>query len=197
MDINEPEISNKTDKRNELVQRAFSLFYEHGFHATGVDTILAGTGISKRTLYKYFGSKEDLIVSAIQYYHKTNFQSIEKYIEESGAATAKEKILALFDFFIDRVDGGDLRGCLAVNASVEYAYTVPEIASSCLEYGKAIESLLKTFIAEAEFNNAESVAQQIGILFTGAVQHCKLTGNSKPAIVAKEAASMIVDNALA
>lgn len=193
MDISTPEISNKTDKRNELIQRAFALFYEHGFHATGVDTILSGTGISKRTLYKYFSSKEDLIVAALQYYHQTNFQAIEKYVGKTVVATAKEKILLLFDFLAERVGGGDFRGCLAINANAEYAQTVPDISASSKAYSDAIEKLIRTFLSEAGLKDTESVSKQIGIIFTGAVEHCKLTCNPQPAYIAKDIVRMILN----
>src|SRR5271154_468191 len=42
------------DKKLEIVRYAFDRFYEGGFHATGMEAALAGSGISKRTLYKYF-----------------------------------------------------------------------------------------------------------------------------------------------
>ena len=48
-------------KKLEIVKYAFDRFYEAGFHATGMEAALVGSGISKRTLYKYFPSKEDLI----------------------------------------------------------------------------------------------------------------------------------------
>lgn len=192
MDISTPEVSNKTDKRNELIQRAFSLFYEQGFHATGVDTVLSGTGISKRTLYKYFSSKEELIVSAIQYYHQTNLQLIDKFIAESGASSPQEKILALFDFLAERVNRGDFRGCLVINAKAEYAQTVPDISSSCKGYTDAIEGLLQVFLLETGLKNTPAISKQIGILFSGSVEHCKLVGNAQPVFLAKEVVGMIL-----
>jgi AcrR family transcriptional regulator len=51
------------DKRLEIVKWVFDRFYEGGFYVTGIDTAMAGSGISKRTLYKYFPSKEQLIAA--------------------------------------------------------------------------------------------------------------------------------------
>ena len=55
-------------KRLEIVKFAFDRFYDGGFHATGMEAAMAGSGISKRTLYKYFPSKEDLIEAVLRLY---------------------------------------------------------------------------------------------------------------------------------
>ncbi len=59
-----------------MISAAYSLFYKNGFHATGVDAIMEKAGISKRTLYKYFASKEALIVASIEYYHQLRYKNI-------------------------------------------------------------------------------------------------------------------------
>lgn len=38
-------------RREHLIDTAMVLFAEHGFHATGIDTILEKAGVSKKTLY--------------------------------------------------------------------------------------------------------------------------------------------------
>ncbi len=44
-------------KKLEIVKYAFDRFHDGGFHATGMEAALAGSGISKRTIYKYFPQK--------------------------------------------------------------------------------------------------------------------------------------------
>jgi AcrR family transcriptional regulator len=53
----------ETDMRNRILETADRLFYRQGIRAIGVDTIAAETGISKRTLYNYFPSKDELIIA--------------------------------------------------------------------------------------------------------------------------------------
>ena len=52
-------------KKQDIIRLAYDVFYKHGFHATGVDKLLNDSGISKRTMYKYFRSKEELIAATI------------------------------------------------------------------------------------------------------------------------------------
>jgi AcrR family transcriptional regulator len=53
-------------RRDHLVETALELFDRHGFHATGIDRILADAGVAKVTLYKHFSSKDDLILAVLR-----------------------------------------------------------------------------------------------------------------------------------
>ena len=53
-------------KRDHLLAVAQRMFCETGFHAVSVDAILAEAGVARMTLYKNFGSKEDLIVATLK-----------------------------------------------------------------------------------------------------------------------------------
>ena len=55
-----------SSKRDQLIDTALTLFYRDGFHATGIDRILAESGVAKMTLYKHFKSKDELIEAALQ-----------------------------------------------------------------------------------------------------------------------------------
>jgi AcrR family transcriptional regulator len=50
------------------VEAAFKLFTENGFYATGVDLIMHESKVSKRTMYVYFPTKNDLIVAVLEFY---------------------------------------------------------------------------------------------------------------------------------
>jgi AcrR family transcriptional regulator len=51
--------------RDDVVRRAWALFVEHGIEATTVDQIAAAAGMSRRTLFRYFPSKDDLVLARI------------------------------------------------------------------------------------------------------------------------------------
>ena len=52
-------------KKEKILAVASELFFEHGFHATGIDTIVAQSGITKKTLYYHFPSKAELILAKV------------------------------------------------------------------------------------------------------------------------------------
>jgi len=59
-----------SNKRDQLLSTAEDLFYRDGYHATGIDRILAESGVAKMTLYKHFKSKDELIVAVLDARHE-------------------------------------------------------------------------------------------------------------------------------
>ena len=62
--------------REKILTTATDLFHTRGINSTGVDTIVAVAGTTKMTLYKYFHTKEDLILEVLQ----TSQQSFENWL---------------------------------------------------------------------------------------------------------------------
>ncbi|MCZ6886228.1 MAG: TetR/AcrR family transcriptional regulator, partial [Alphaproteobacteria bacterium] len=54
-----------SSKRDHLIETALGLFCRDGFHATGIDKILAASGCAKMTLYNHFTSKDELILAVL------------------------------------------------------------------------------------------------------------------------------------
>jgi AcrR family transcriptional regulator len=52
--------------RAEVVETAFRLFAEQGFEHTTVDQIAAAAGLSRTTFFRYFGTKEDVVLSHLE-----------------------------------------------------------------------------------------------------------------------------------
>ena len=52
--------------RERILETAYDLFSRQGTRAVGVDTIIAGSGVAKMTLYRNFASKDDLIVAFLE-----------------------------------------------------------------------------------------------------------------------------------
>lgn len=181
----------RSTKRDEIIKSAYEIFYKNGFHATGVDAIVDGTGISKRTLYKHFTSKEGLILATVNYYHQITYRAISDYIEKSPSDNPVDKALMIFDFLADLVDAGNLEGCFAMNAKTEYSNKAMEIESACDGHVIALRELIEKYLSEAKIAQSESLAMQIIMLFEGAILRNKATKNSLPTQLAKSAAKSI------
>ncbi len=59
-------MSHNPDNRARLLDRALELFAAHGYDAIGVQEICQAAGVTKPTLYHYFGSKRGLLESLVQ-----------------------------------------------------------------------------------------------------------------------------------
>src|SRR5437762_13061560 len=98
------------EMRERILKTADRLFYRRGIRAVGVDTIAAEIGISKRTLYNYFPSKDALIVA---------YLSRRLRPTESADVPPAEQILGDFDRLERAFARPGFRGCPFVNAVAE------------------------------------------------------------------------------
>src|SRR5260221_10847292 len=93
-----------------ILAAADKLFYQQGIRAVGVDAIVAEAGVSKRTLYNYYATKDDLIAA----YLIGRF----KHIAPSDAPP-RQQILGYFDYLERAFARPDFRGFPYVNAVAE------------------------------------------------------------------------------
>lgn len=58
-------LDTKSRPRDRIIATARELFRKHGIRGVGVDTIAEAAGTNKMTLYRHFGSKDELIVACL------------------------------------------------------------------------------------------------------------------------------------
>src|SRR6267378_3738061 len=100
----------KEAMQERILDTAGRLFYGQGIRAVGVDTVAAEIGISKRTLYNHFPSKDALIAA----YLARRFTPLPP-----SAKPPVEQILGIFDRLERTFPSKDFRGCPFVNAVAE------------------------------------------------------------------------------
>lgn len=184
--------SGSSAKRDDIVQHAYEIFYREGFHAAGVDLVLKGSGISKRTLYKHFSSKEALIQAALEHYHQTAYENISGYLEKKPSLNATEKILRLFDWLEEVIKSGDKNGCFSMNAASEYANRNAAIEKTCAAYLSAFENLVTGLCKQANSPDPKTLARQMVILFRGAIANTQVEKNTASIKAAKTAAKVLL-----
>ncbi|WCL53967.1 TetR/AcrR family transcriptional regulator [Gimibacter soli] len=179
-------------KRDEIVRSAFNAFYTRGFLATPVDAVLADTGISKRTLYKYFRTKEALVEAAVDYYSRAALEGIGAEIEKR-ATDPKGRILAMFDIKSEAIAAGDFSGCFAINARLEYDGKEPGIEAACDSFFAELEAVIIGLCTEGGAVDPAALARQIVVLLEGAIVYGRFRRDPTVAIAAREAARALLD----
>lgn len=179
-------------KRDEIVRSAFNTFYQKGFLATPVDAVLADTGISKRTLYKYFRTKEELVEAAVTYYRHAALASIADEIERR-ADDPRGRILAMFDIKSEAIAAGDFFGCFAINARLEYDGKEPGIEAACDGFFEDLEAVITDLCAEDGAADPAALARQIVVLLEGAIVYGRFRRDPTVALAAREAARALLD----
>ncbi len=180
----------------QIVQWAFDRFYEEGFHVTGIDSVLAGSGISKRTFHKYFSSKEELIEAVLEYYSAgIGCQLFDPII--SASDDPRQQIVAFFDILKVAIDQTPVRGCLGIRAAQEYLGKHENIAELGRNAALGVERRFIKICEQAHFGEPDKLGKEINILFQGALLLSQVHGNSSPFVSAKSAVAALLEKAAA
>ncbi|ARX81776.1 TetR/AcrR family transcriptional regulator [Streptomyces alboflavus] len=106
-----------TPGARKVLEAAGRLFYERGIHAVGVDLIAAEAGVTKKTLYDRFGSKDQIVVEYLADRDERWRAFLAGYLERSRSP--RSRALAVFDASRDWAERSLPRGCSMINAHAE------------------------------------------------------------------------------
>ena len=178
--------------RDRLLDAASELFYEHGVHTVGIDTIIERAAVAKATLYSAFGSKEELVRAYLEARHASRRATV--LAEMASHDDPRGKLLALFDVLVTTVKQQEFRGCAFANASAESG---PNSAAAEVTR-KARAWLLGVMAEQATALGAvepAGLARQLTLLYDGALAQSRLDRGPAAATTAKAAAQELIDAA--
>jgi AcrR family transcriptional regulator len=107
-----------TDARQRILETASQLFYQQGIRAVGVDTIIAQSEVAKTTLYRYFPSKDDLVVAYLEDRNQRFWTMLEDVVQRSSSP--KQQLLALLTWLDGLLASDDSYGCPFLMVATEF-----------------------------------------------------------------------------
>ena len=152
-------------KRDVLLDTAERLFYAEGFHATGVDRVVAEAGVARMTLYNHFPSKEALIEAVLDRLYGRYLDDLRAAI---GAATPGEAVMALAEAHCRWLETTANRGCIVIRAIGEFEQHHPAIA----DQGRRLKRELLVVIRDALSRDGavadSGLAERVLVILEGA-----------------------------
>ena len=184
--ISAPEPTPLTPGATKVLDAATRLFYTRGIASVGVDTIAAASGVTKRTLYDRFGSKDALVVAYLQ---RRDTAWWERWEERIAAASAL-RALTVFDTYAEDADPSG-QGCAFLNAAAELPPGHPgwEVIRS---HKTRVAGRLRELVAADLGRPAPDVAEHVFLLVEGAIAHQRLDGDSHRLGRAQELAAALM-----
>ena len=187
-------------RRDELVDTALRLFYKQGFNATGIDKILSESGVAKMTLYKHFGSKDELILAALTR-RDEQFRDWLTNAMETASPDPRAQLLSLFDALEKWFRGQAFKdlgfaGCAFINASGEFTDPDHPAHRIAKQHKQEIVDYLAKLCTKAGATDPETLAEQLALLKEGAIVTAHVRGMTESARVAKTIATGLLDAAL-
>ncbi len=164
--------------RDRIIHAARDLFRKHGVRGVGVDTIAEAAGTNKMTLYRHFGSKDDLLVACLRDAER-EAEAAWREIEADHPDDPLARIYAWVRCGAECVLG-DGRGCDMANAAVELAECDHPARHVIEEFKRAHRNRLAALCAEAGIPEAEMLADALCLLIEGARVSRQIVGAEGP-----------------
>lgn len=168
------------EKRQHILEAAYTLFKRDGFHATGIDRIIAEADIAKMTMYRHFPSKDGLIVEVLNWRTDRFNRQLER-LSETGM-TPDEKIMAIFDWHERWFDSPDFHGCLFQHALAEFGGRDHVVFKAVMRQKHDLQDRIRATLAQTmPEDRAPHLATTLFMLIEGATMLAQM-GQGRAAI---------------
>lgn len=153
--------------RERIVAAASKLFYGQGVRAVSVDAVAEKAGLTKRTFYYHFASKDDLIAAYLERRDQPNLGLFRHWFTESDGDLA-DKVAAIFHTLGQAARRPAWKGCGFLRTAAELADMPGHPAIRIgIAHKKRFEDWLKGVFEAGGIRDAELLARQILLLLDG------------------------------
>jgi AcrR family transcriptional regulator len=159
--------------RDRILVTAHELFYRDGIRATGIDRIIAESGVAKLTFYRHFPSKDDLVRSFLAYRHERWMAWFVDALGRNGAkpgAGLAPLAAAMAEWFADPA----FRGCAFINAVAEVGGSLPDSAAIAQKHKQEMEQVIADLLPAGPARASQ--AQAAALAVDGAIVRAQMSG---------------------
>lgn len=183
------------ETREHILAVASDLFYWHGIRATSVDRIAAEARVAPPTMYRLFGSKDDLVVA----YLRRNDEGYRAWFLQATAPHPdgpRTRILTLFEALVEQVQPDRCRGCPYLMALAEHPDRESEAHSVAVATKAWVRAQFGDLVDELRaVADREVLADQLALLMEGVYASAQALGVDGPARRAVSTAATLIDAA--
>jgi len=178
--------------RERIIQAAADLFYGEGIRGASMDTIAAKAGVTKRTLYYHFRSKDDLVAAYLDARDEPTLARFAGWLD-AAKGTFAQQLIGIFEKLAHVAKDAKWKGCGFLRAAAELAsspgHPALKIGSA---HKKKFEAWLEDCITAEGLDNAALRARQVMILMDGAVAQLPIHHDPSYAVAAGQAAATLL-----
>jgi len=179
--------------RGRILEAAGRLFYRDGVRPVAMDAVAETAGITKRTLYYHFDSKDDLVVAYLRDIGERLDASLTRAMSRRGP-DPMSRLAGLFEDMEARFAREEFRGCPFVNVAAELAESAPARAEAAA-YKERMRAWFEGLARELGVRDPVALSEQLTILLDGAIATWLVRRDPRAAARAREAALVLVRSA--
>lgn len=180
--------------REHILDAAEELFYRRGIHATGVDKVVVEAGVAPTTMYRLFGSKDELVAAYVDRF-AVGYQAWIESITSAAHLPPRARILGLFDALTDVTRADGFRGCPFLMVLAEY----PDPHSAAHRSAQAVKAWVRAALHELTRQlpshtpeAADTLADHLALVVEGVYASTAALGSDGPAGQARAHVSLLI-----
>lgn len=170
-------ISNET--RDIILDVAEKLIYKSGIAATGMDLLVKTAGVSRKSIYRYFANKDDLIVAALKRRDERWMHWFSTEVDK--APNPRARLLNLFTVLRGWFDSEGFRGCAFINTSGETGDPSDPVRQVAKLHKQKLLDYVTRLCVEQGAEDPDALARQLLILIDGAITVALVMGDPRAA----------------
>jgi AcrR family transcriptional regulator len=163
----QPGVHGRPDVRDKILETASKLFYERGVRAVGVDLVVEKADVAKTSLYRHFGTKDDLIAAFLEREDR-DFWGTWDRVAEQHADDAEAELAAHFGWIGERVGRPNYRGCPQINVAAEFPEAGHPARKVAEAHKRDMRRRLKGIAERLHAASPDELAGQLAVLINGA-----------------------------
>lgn len=180
--------------RERILDTASRLFYERGVRAVGVDLVVLEAAVAKTSLYRYFPTKDDLIVAFLER------EDLEFWAQWDGVAMqfpddAAGELDAHMRWIGERLGRSNYRGCPQINVAAEFAEQDHPARQVARRHMQALRGRLLDIAKRLGVPRPKQLAAQLAVLMNGAFVSSGLLGADEATGVLRSALKALLAGA--
>lgn len=180
------------ETRERILKGAYALFYREGFERTGVDAVASAAGVTKRTLYNHFGSKDELLAEVLAGQARHAAEETRRWCGDEPR-TAEDLVRAVFSGLRDWSQSPDWRGSGFTRAAMELAWAPGHPVRHAAAIQKsAVERALSDALRNTRAADSDGISRALVVLIEGAMALRLIHGDEVWFDVAEAAAQALV-----
>ncbi|MFD6950128.1 TetR family transcriptional regulator [Nocardiopsis sp. TSRI0078] len=179
-----------TPAARRVLDVATELFYTRGINTVGMELVAERAGVTKKTIYDRFGSKQQLVVQYLRARDARWREHLDAYLARAG--TPRARVAATFDALDDWMSAENPRGCAMVNAYAELSDPEHPGRAVAEEQKRWLRDLYADLAARAGAGDPAALGDALAMLHEGAVVARNVTGAADAARTARAAADALM-----
>jgi AcrR family transcriptional regulator len=189
-------VERTSDVRDRILDTASALFYERGTRAVGVDLVVQQAAVAKTSLYRYFPTKDDLIVAFLER------EDVEFWAKWDGVAAQFPadpalELHAQMRWIAERLARSNYRGCPQINVAAEFAEQDHPARQVSQRHMRALRSRLLKIAKRLNVPQPTQLAAQLAVLVNGAFVSSGLLDPEEATVVLRGALNALLVGAKA